>query len=294
LLAAVRTPFPSSIRKATVPLEQVHSDLASPMHEKSLSGKRYMMTIWDKATSFLWSYAIEQKADAYETCVGWQARVERETEKNVRTLRTDNGGEYTSKDFKTHLRNLGIKAETTIPYTPEQNRKAERGNRTIEEKITCLLQDANAIDESERGRYWAEALNTATYIINRLPTSTNNGKTPYEAYYGSQLPLQHLRTFGSRAYVHDRTHRKHQPKTIDCIFLGYGDDNFGKKAYRLKAKSDSKILFSRDVSTDREASSSLCLLLPRTSRSSLRGSRREGKRAGMKAGTREGTKGRAE
>jgi transposase InsO family protein len=184
LLAAVRTPFPSSIRKATVPLEQVHSDLASPMHEKSLSGKRYMMTIWDEATSFLWSYAIEQKADAYETCVGWQARVERETEKNVRTLRTDNGGEYTSKDFKTHLRNLGIKAETTIPYTPEQNRKAERGNRTIEEKITCLLQDANAIDESERGRYWAEALNTATYIINRLPTSTNNGKTPYEAYYG--------------------------------------------------------------------------------------------------------------
>jgi transposase InsO family protein len=146
---------------------------------------------------------------------------------------------------------VGIKAETTIPYTPKQNGKAERGNRTIEEKITCLLQDANGIDKSERGRYWAEALNTATYIINRLPTSTNGGgKTPYEAYYGSQPPLQHFRTFGSRAYVHDKPHRKHQPKTIDCIFLGYSDDNFGKKAYRLKAKSDGKILFSRDVTFD--------------------------------------------
>jgi hypothetical protein len=75
--------------------------------------------------------------------------------------------------------------ETTIPHTPQQNGKAERGNRTIEEKITCLLQDANGIDESERGRYWAEALNTTTYLINRLPTSTDDGKTPYEAYHGS-------------------------------------------------------------------------------------------------------------
>jgi hypothetical protein len=201
-------------------------------------------------TSFLWSYPIERKSDAYEVYARWQARVERETGKRVRTLRTDNGGEYTSNTFKTYLRTLGIRAETTIPHTPQQNGKAERGNRTIEEKITCLLQDANGIDESERGRYWAEALNTATYLINRLPTSTNDGKTPYEAYHGSKPPLHHLRTFGSKAYVYDRTHDKHQSKTIDCILLGYGDDQFGKKAYRLKAKSDGRIIFSRDVKFD--------------------------------------------
>jgi transposase InsO family protein len=123
------------------------------MPEKSFSGKRYMMTIWDEATSFLWSYPIERKSDAYEVYVQWQAQVERESGKKVKTLRTDNGGEYTSNTFKTYLRTLGIRAETTIPHTPQQNGKAERGNRTIEEKITCLLQDANGIDESERGRY---------------------------------------------------------------------------------------------------------------------------------------------
>jgi hypothetical protein len=133
---------------------------------------------------------------------------------------------------------------------PTPNGKAERGNRTIEGKITCLLQDANAIDESERGRYWAEALNTATYLISRIPMSTNDGKTPYEAYHGSNPPLHHLRTFGSKAYVYDRTRNKHQSKTVECILLGYGDDQFGKKAYRLKAKSDGRIVFSRDVKID--------------------------------------------
>jgi hypothetical protein len=118
------------------------------------------------------------------------------------------------------------------------------------ERITCLLQDANGIDESERGRYWAEALNTATSLINRLPTSTNDGKMPYETYHGSKPPLHHLRTFGSRAYVYNRTHNKHQSKTIECVLLGYGDDQFGKKAYRLKVKSDGRILLSRDVKFD--------------------------------------------
>jgi hypothetical protein len=159
------------------------------MPVRSLSGKRYMMTIWDEATSFLWSYPIERKSDAYEVYARWQARVERETGKRVRTLRTDNGGEYTSNTFK-------------------------------------------------------------TYLNNRLPTSTNDGKTPYEAYHGSKPPLHHLRTFGSKAYVYDRTHNKHQSKTIDCVLLGYGDDQYGKKAYRLKAKSDGRIVFSRDVKFD--------------------------------------------
>jgi hypothetical protein len=246
-----RTPFPTSKTKATVPLEQVHSDLAGPMPVRSFSGKRYMMTIWDEATSFLWSYPIERKSDAHETYVQWQAQVERETGKKVKILQTDNGGEYTSNAFKTYLRTLGIRAETTIPHTPQQNGKAERGNRTTEEKITCLLQDANGIDESERGRYWAEALNTATYLINRLPTSTNDDKTPYEAYHGSKPPpLHHLQTFGSKAYVYGRTDGKHQTRTVECILLGYGDVQFGKKAYRLKAKSDGRIIFSRDVKFD--------------------------------------------
>lgn len=245
-----RAPLPTGTTKVTVPLARVHSDLAGPKPVQSFSGKRYMMTIWDEATSFLWTYPIEQKSDAFEIFVQWQAQVERETGKKVKTLRMDNGGEYTSNTCKTYLRTLGIRAETTIPHTPQQNGKSERGNRTIEEKVTCLLQDANGIDDSERGRYWAETLNTATYLINRLPTSSNNGKTRYEAYYGSRPSLHHVRTFGSKAYVYDRTHNNHQSKTIECILLGYGDDQFGKKAYRLKTKSDGRILFSRDVQID--------------------------------------------
>jgi hypothetical protein len=88
------------------------------------------------------------------------------------------------------------------------------------------------------------------FLINCLPTSTNDGRTPYEAYHGSKPPLHHLRTFGSRAYVYNRTHDKHQSKTIECVLLNYGNDQFGKKSHRLKAKSDGRIIFSRDVKID--------------------------------------------
>jgi hypothetical protein len=132
--------FSISTTKAIAPLERVPSDLAGPMPVRSFSSsKYYIMTIWDEATSFLWLYSIERKSDAYGIYINWQAQVERETGKKAKALRTDNGGEYTSGMFKTYLRNLGIKAETTSPHTPQQNGKAERGNRTIEEKITYPL-----------------------------------------------------------------------------------------------------------------------------------------------------------
>ena len=244
-----RSPFPTSTTKAKQVLDLIHSDLQGPMPVPSHQNKSYMMTIWDDATQYHWSFALERKSEAYQTFVDWSKRVETATGKSVKTLRTDNGGEYKSKVFQTYLRQHGILHQTTIPDTPEQNGKAERGNRTIEEKITCLLHDSDNL--VNRGSYWAEAMNCATYLINRTPTSTLDGKTPYEALHGEKPPLAHLRIFGSIAYAHDRTHKKHQSKTIKCIFLGYGEDQ-GKKAYRLQVYGDPnrRILFSRNVTFD--------------------------------------------
>jgi hypothetical protein len=79
-----RTPFPTSTTKVTVPSERVHADLAGPMPVRSFSNKRYMMTIWNETTSFLWSYPIDRKSEAYEVNVQWQEQVERGTGKKVK------------------------------------------------------------------------------------------------------------------------------------------------------------------------------------------------------------------
>ena len=248
-----RSPFHTSTHRSTTPLERVHSDLQGPMPTESFSRKWYMMTIWDDATNYHWTFALEKKSDTYRTFVEWKARVEKEKGRTVRILRSDNGGEYLSDAFKAYLKTEGIKHETSIPYTPQQNGKAERGNRTIEEKITCLLHDTDNLQD--RGRYWAESMATATFLINRLPSVATGGRTPYEAYRGSKPSVHFLRAFGSIAYVHDPHHKKHQSKTLKAILVGYGEPN-GKKAYRLRKEEEGKIIFSRDVKFDEGSSKS--------------------------------------
>lgn len=85
-----------------------------------------------------------------------------------------------------------------IVYTPEQNGTAERMNRTIVEKARCMLFDANL-----SVKYWAEAVATAVYIINRSPSrSSPDCKCPQKIWTGHTVSLKHLMVFGTIAMVH--------------------------------------------------------------------------------------------
>jgi len=206
-----------------------------------------MMTIWDDFSNYHWSFALERKSEALATFIAWRKKEEKRTGHVVKRIRSDNGGEYTSKDYESYLRDEGITQETTIPRTPQQNGKAERGMRTIEEKLTCALRDARELDPS----YWAEAMNYATFTINRIPSASINHQTPFQAYHKRKPDLTYLRAFGSIAYALDPERKKHQSKAIKCIFLGYGEPE-GKKAYRLQVFGSPKraIIYSRDVIFD--------------------------------------------
>ena len=77
----------------------------------------------------------------------------------MKTLCTDNEGEFTFTEFKNYLKKEGIKHELTIPKFPEQNGVAERLNRTLVEMIRSMLADLE-LPKS----FWAEALTTALYL----------------------------------------------------------------------------------------------------------------------------------
>ena len=88
-------------------------------------------------------YVLKTKVQVFEHFKKLHAIVEREKEKPLKCLRSDNGGEYTSNEFKSYSFKKGIRHEKIVPRTPQQNGVAERMNHTIVEKIKCMLGMAN-------------------------------------------------------------------------------------------------------------------------------------------------------
>ena len=88
--------------------------------------------------------------------------VETQTGKKVKSLRSDNGGEYVSKPFQDFCDQKGIKRELSAPCNPPQNGVAERMNQTIQEKVRSMLSNADLPNG-----FWAESLATDVHLINR-------------------------------------------------------------------------------------------------------------------------------
>src|SRR6185503_2316283 len=110
----------------------------------------------------------------------WKVMIERQTEKKVKVFRTDNGGELCSDAFDDYCKKEDIVRHHTIPYTPQQNGVAERMNRTIISKARCMLSNGRMSKH-----FWAEAANTACYLINWSPSIPLNKKTPIEVWSGT-------------------------------------------------------------------------------------------------------------
>jgi transposase InsO family protein len=100
-----------------------------------------------------------------------------QTEWTVKRLRTDNRKEYVNQEFKNYLIENGIVHELTSTYTPALNGIAERENRTLVEMARAIL-----ITKELPLRLWAEAVNTAAYITNRVPSRKETDTTPYEQW----------------------------------------------------------------------------------------------------------------
>ena len=236
-----RTPFKKGRRRAEKPLGLIHSDVCGPIGTQSLSGKKYFVTFTDDMTHYSWVYFLKSKSEVYSKFLEWKASVERISDHQVKILRTDNGGEYTSREFSDHLKANGIKHELTVAKNPEQNGVGERLNRTLVESIRSMLSDAQLPE-----KFWAEAMLTAVFLKNRSSTSTVAGMTPYEAWNGCKPSLKELRVFGCSAYAHipKDERKKLNPKAKQCIFLGYGE---ATKGYRLYDPDKRRVFYSRDV-----------------------------------------------
>jgi len=222
------------------PLELIHSDVCGPMKVRSLGGAYYFVTFIDDYSRKLWVYTLKHKSDVLGVFKEFHALVERQTGKKLKCIRTDNGGEYCGP-FDEYCRRYGIRHQKTPPKTPQLNGLAERMNRTIMERVRCMLDDAKLPSS-----FWAEAVSTAVHVINLSPVVALKNEVPDKVWCGKEVSYDHLRVFGCKAFVHvPRDERsKLDSKTRECIFIGYGFDEFG---YRLYDPVQKKLVRSRDV-----------------------------------------------
>ena len=138
----------------------------------------------------------------------------------------------------------GIVHQKTVPYSPQQNGVAERMNRTIIEKARSILYYKNIPI-----MWWAEAVSTSVYLINRSTTSSRSNMTPYELAFKEKPRLDHLRVFGSTGYaLVDKAKRtKLEPKSFKCMFLGYAENSKGYRVYDLESN---KVKVTRSMKID--------------------------------------------
>ena len=104
--------FSSSERKAKGILEIIHSDVCRPMSPSSLSG--YVSFI-DDFSCKTWIYFMKNKDEVFRKFKEFKALIENQTEKKIKTFRSDNGREFTSNEFKELCKDSGIKRELSTP-----------------------------------------------------------------------------------------------------------------------------------------------------------------------------------
>ncbi|KAI5329221.1 hypothetical protein L3X38_028618 [Prunus dulcis] len=223
-----RDSFPlESTWRASHPLELVHTDICGPMKTDSISGNKYFLLFTDDCTRMSWMYFIRNKSSALECFRKFKAMTELQSGYKIKGLRSDRGGEFLSSEFNSFCAEVGIQRQLTVAYSPQQNGVAERKNRTVVEMAKSMLHEKSIPYE-----FWAEAVNTAVYLLNRCPTKALNKVTPFEAYTGRKPGIAHLKIFGSPCHVLIPSALRHklEENSHKCILVGYG---LCEKGYRI-------------------------------------------------------------
>ncbi|MCH80296.1 retrovirus-related pol polyprotein from transposon tnt 1-94 [Trifolium medium] len=149
-------------------LEVVHSNVCGPFDEKSLGGNRYFITFVDEYSRKMWIYLIQTKDEVFDEFKRFKALVENQSSKRI--LRTDGGGEYTSKKFESFCVENGIEHEVTAPYTPQHNGLAERRNMTILDMARCMKMtfSRDVIVDEAKSWDWISGSSTSKPLISSI------------------------------------------------------------------------------------------------------------------------------
>nr|GEV77941.1 hypothetical protein [Tanacetum cinerariifolium] len=237
------------VNSVSKPLHTLHMDLFGPTSVCSISHKWYCLVVTDDFSRFTWTFFLKSKDETSGILKKFITEIEN---LKVKIIRCDNGGEFRNKEMNNFCSQKGIKREFSNARTPQQNGVAERRNRTLIEVARTMLADAKL-----PVTFWAEAVNTACYVQNRILVNKSHNKTPYELFNGRSPAIGFLKPFGCHVMILNTLNNlgKFEEKGDEGYFIGY---SMSSKAFRVPVDagtistnlSDTKDATSQEVKKD--------------------------------------------
>ncbi|KAJ1597227.1 hypothetical protein NDA14_001386 [Ustilago hordei] len=211
----------SESERMEAPLELVHVDLMTDF--KGHANYHYALVAVDDFSSLIYVEPLCTKSAALTALRRWIARMERATDRKLKTLRSDNGGEWCSIAAEDWQTQEGFKWQKSVPGISVQNGRAERAIRSVQEKMRSML-----IGRACPRELWLYAITAAAHVMNLTPSATKT--IPHEAFYGTTAHklTQQLRVFGCLAWVHVQQkdqQGKHGARAKPAIMIGYDDEH---------------------------------------------------------------------
>ena len=237
----VRSSFKHAASHVDSLFSVIHSDIWGPSRVSSL-GYRYFITFIDEFSRCTWVFLMKDRSEIVSIITSFVNEIKTQFGKTIKVLRSDNAKEYFSSAVSSFLSSQGILHQSSCPHTPQQNGIAERKNRHIVETARTLLLHANV-----PVHHWGDAILTACFLINRMPSSSIENKIPHSILFPKE-PLFHIdpRIFGCTCFVHDMSPGldKLSARAIKCVFLGYSRL---QKGYRCYSPVHNRYYISADV-----------------------------------------------
>uniref|UniRef100_A0A2N9J0C0 Integrase catalytic domain-containing protein n=1 Tax=Fagus sylvatica TaxID=28930 RepID=A0A2N9J0C0_FAGSY len=224
------------------PFELVHSDIWGPARTTGLCDARYFVTFIDDHSRLTWVYVLKDRSQLFSVFQSFYAEISNQFNAKLLAFRTDNAREYLDSAFQQFLESRGIIHQTSCVRTPQQNGIAERKNGPILAIARALMLQMNVPK-----LFWADAVLTAAYLLNRMPSRILKGKSPFEMFFPGKNPFSvPPRVFGCVSFVHNHSPNRDKldPRAHKCIFLGYSRT---QKGYRCYSPSLRKHFVSADV-----------------------------------------------
>ncbi|KAM0053391.1 putative RNA-directed DNA polymerase [Helianthus debilis subsp. tardiflorus] len=234
----VRVPFPLSDHKSRELGDLVHLDLWGPYKIPSYEGYKYFLTVVDDFTRPVWCYMLRNKMEVFENLKYFYELVLTQFKRKVKMFRSDNGTKFINNQMAVFCKQKGIIHQTSCSYTPQQNGVVERKHRhLLNVARTLMFQSGLPL------RFWSDCVLTA--VINRLPSSVLNGKSPYELMFSFKPSLSHFRNFGCLCFSTILNEPDKFAYHADkCVLIGYSNV---KKGYKLWSLDKKRVFYSRDV-----------------------------------------------
>ncbi|GJR06527.1 putative ribonuclease H-like domain-containing protein [Tanacetum coccineum] len=168
-----------SVSSISHSLQLLHMDLFGPTFVRSLNHKTYCLVITDDFSRFSWVFFLRTKDETSGILKDFIRQIKNQLNQKVKTIRCDNGIKFKNKDVIEFCESKGIKREYSNARTPQQNGVAERKNTTLIKAARTMLADSFLPNT-----FWAEAVSTACYVLNRVLVTKPHNKTPYELLTG--------------------------------------------------------------------------------------------------------------